>query len=391
MPTRKIQILGTMLKQAENADTLDGKHADEFAAASDVEVLKSQVGDTPVSEQINIAVANKIDKVPGTTGNAVVFGKDGAIADSGRPAARTYVVPYYNSTSITSAQKTEIVNIVKQIQTDSGSYAVFMEVGTNKIPASVVFTRNTVITATLHDSQSVKYNISVSNAGAVTLSQEVLYIYDIDKLEDNTKAPTGGVVMQYVQDYVEEHGGAVKSVNGQVGKVQLSAADVGALPSDTKIPTKLSELEADKNYRTVTDAEREAWSKKSDFSGKYSDLEGKPTKLSEFDNDVGYITDVPVESVNGKTGVVVLDATDVGALSDDTTALPNPHAITFTGAVTGTYDGSSALEINIPDGGDKAPTDDEALEFVIEMGLVDPIASDDGAIYTDENNMIYTL
>lgn len=33
------------------------------------------------------------------------------------------------------------------------------------------------------------------------------------------------------------------------------------------------------------------------------------------------------------------------------TSLKNPNAITFTGASTGTYDGSSALTINIPEGG----------------------------------------
>ena len=32
--------------------------------------------------------------------------------------------------------------------------------------------------------------------------------------------------------------------------------------------------------------------------------------------------------------------------------LPNPHALTFTGAVTGSYDGSAPLEVAIPSGGD---------------------------------------
>ena len=38
------------------------------------------------------------------------------------------------------------------------------------------------------------------------------------------------------------------------------------------------------------------------------------------------------------------------------TSLKNPNAITFTGASTGTYDGSSALTINIPEGGGGAYT-----------------------------------
>ena len=39
-----------------DADTLDGKHADEFALASDVETLQTQVGDSSVSEQIDTAL-----------------------------------------------------------------------------------------------------------------------------------------------------------------------------------------------------------------------------------------------------------------------------------------------------------------------------------------------
>lgn len=67
--------------------------------------------------------------------------------------------------------------------------------------------------------------------------------------------------------------GAVDSVNGQTGDVVLDAEDVGALPDDTPIPTKTSDLQ----------------------------------------NDSGFITSAPVTSVNGKTGAVTLNAADVGA------------------------------------------------------------------------------
>lgn len=59
MATKKLQILDSIIKQAENANTLDGKSADEFALAADVNVLQSLVGDSAVSEQINNAVAQK--------------------------------------------------------------------------------------------------------------------------------------------------------------------------------------------------------------------------------------------------------------------------------------------------------------------------------------------
>lgn len=37
--------------------------------------------------------------------------------------------------------------------------------------------------------------------------------------------------------------------------------------------------------------EKETWNNKSDFSGKYADLSGKPTKVSAFSNDAGYLTE----------------------------------------------------------------------------------------------------
>ena len=73
-----------------------------------------------------------------------------------------------------------------------------------------------------------------------------------------------------------------------------SAADVGALPNDTEIPSKTSDLE----------------------------------------NDSGFITN-----------------------SDIPEKLPNPQKIIFTGAVSAEYDGSSQQTINIPTGGGSDPYD----------------------------------
>ena len=45
---------------------------------------------------------------------------------------------------------------------------------------------------------------------------------------------------------------------------------------------------------------------------------------------------------------ISLTASDVGALPSTTTALKNPKALTFTGAVTGSYDGSASKTVAIP-------------------------------------------
>lgn len=79
MSTKKLQILDYNIKQAENADTVDGKHANDFAAASDVSALQVKVGDTSVSEQISTAISEidyPVDSVNGKTGAVMLTAND---------------------------------------------------------------------------------------------------------------------------------------------------------------------------------------------------------------------------------------------------------------------------------------------------------------------------
>lgn len=70
--------------------------------------------------------------------------------------------------------------------------------------------------------------------------------------------------------------------------------------------------------------------------------------LKDIGASSGYtLTEADKTEIAGK---VVADGTEF-TLSDFPTALKNPAALTFTGAVTGTYDGSEALTITIPEGG----------------------------------------
>lgn len=59
-------------------------------------------------------------------------------------------------------------------------------------------------------------------------------------------------------------------------KPQYTPQEIGALPDSTNIPSALSDLEDDAGHRTVSDTEKSDWNNKSDFSGAYEDLTGKP-------------------------------------------------------------------------------------------------------------------
>lgn len=116
----------------------------------------------------------------------------------------------------------------------------------------------------------------------------------------------------------------VTSINGESGDVtiptvindakltiQQNGTEVGNFTANSAVdktvnitvPTKLSELENNSSFATTDEL---------------------PTKTSQLTNDSGYITsadipNIPVTTVNGKTGAVQLTATDVGALPDTTT------------------------------------------------------------------------
>ena len=150
----------------------------------------------------------------------------------------------------------------------------------------------------------------------------------------------------------------VDSVNGKTGVVILNAADVGALPNTTVIPDKTSQLTNDSGFITnsalsdyakkteiptktseltndsgyITNTALEPYAKTVDIPTKTSQLTNDngfitdaaltgyaktidiPTKTSQLDNDSHYITasEAPVQSVNAKTGAVVLTQDDVG-------------------------------------------------------------------------------
>ena len=65
-------------------------------------------------------------------------------------------------------------------------------------------------------------------------------------------------------------------------KPTYTASEVGALPETTV----LADLTTDATHRTVTDAEKNIWNSKSDFSGDYNDLENAPDITDDDSGDL---------------------------------------------------------------------------------------------------------
>ena len=126
-------------------------------------------------------------------------------------------------------------------------------------------------------------------------------------------------------------GGAVSSVNGKTGEVVLNATDVGAITgaeADTKITTALEPYAKTADITTTL----EPYAKSADVTAEITaavaplattealttGLAGKQDKLTagsgiaiSADNVISATVSSPVDSVNGKTGTVVLSGEDI--------------------------------------------------------------------------------
>lgn len=132
------------------------------------------------------------------------------------------------------------------------------------------------------------------------LSDEIKQVaQDLDDFKNQVPGMIEAKVQEWLDNYIATHG-LVNSVNGKTGVVTLTAADVGAI----------------------------------------ANVNG-----SVKNNN---IADGAVTTEKIADGAVTADKLADGAIPEK---LPNPHKLTFSGAVTGEYDGSEAVNINIPAGG----------------------------------------
>ena len=76
----------------------------------------------------------------------------------------------------------------------------------------------------------------------------------------------------------------------------------------------------------------------------------------------------------GYTGTETEFAEKLAQKTDIPSALPNPNALTLTGAVTATYDGSTAVSVEIPSGG--GGHWETVLDTVWEQDVINPTAFD---------------
>lgn len=158
----------------------------------------------------------------------------------------------------------------------------------------------TMLPCTSIDADNAFFDTVSSIAGQNTIHSAIIFSDDTSNYTSSL-IDGGGVT--------EESDPTVPDWAKQPNKPTYTASEVGALPSTTKIPTKVSELTNDSGYLksyTETDPTVPSWAKASS-KPTYSKSE---VGLGNVDNVKQYSASnpppYPVTSVNGKTGAVTL-------------------------------------------------------------------------------------
>ena len=201
-----------------------------------------------------------------------------------------------------------------------------------------------------------------------------------------TDIPTKTSQLDNDSHYITANEAPVTSVNSKTGAVQLNASDVRALPDTTVIPTKTSQLDNDSGFITdipiasatqlggvkvgagLSVTENGVLSATGGGTAdavEWNNVLDKPTTIAGYgitdakiengtitlgNQTITPLTSAPVTSVNSKTGAVVLNASDVGALPADT-VIPTVNNATLTirrnSVDIGSFTANSANDVNI--------------------------------------------
>ena len=87
-----------------------------------------------------------------------------------------------------------------------------------------------------------------------------------------------------------------------------------------------------------------------------------------YSNSVYFLAVLSGAKSNNSWGIMFTTLAEESNIPVIPTVLPNPNAITFTGAVTGSYDGSTAMTVNIP----SAVTDDHINSLIdAKLGVIE--------------------
>lgn len=202
-----------------------------------------------------------------------------------------------------------------------------------------------------------------------------------------------------ISDLENIRNGAVKGATS-VQPSQLARVAATGSYNDLKdtptIPSKLSDLEDDGTHRTVTDTEKTTWSNKSNFSGNYTDLNGKPTFKTINGESILGDGDIPISGGSSTPGSAQLPTNIITSSAAMSYIIPSGKVTVFAYHLS---EGNDFFldSTNIEEGVDNvwiirfAISEDNTGEYQVTSHENEPIKWANGVAPTFENGKYYEL
>ena len=168
--------------------------------------------------------------------------------------------------------------------------------------------------------------VGSGGGGTVDLSN----YYTKQEIEDK------GYLKEIPEEYLKEEELPTTLPNPQAlqisvdGKAAVTYNGSEAKEITIDLPNSLADLNDDSTHRTVTDTEKATWDSKSDFSGNYADLNGKPTFKTINGESILGAGDIAISGGSGASGSAQLPLRTITENMGQTWAIQSGMVTVFT-------------------------------------------------------------
>ena len=200
------------------------------------------------------------------------------------------------------------------------------------------------------------YAYVTDDTGAYTMVQQDFIVHKRAKPAGYVYTPTDQITLQTIQRQIGDIAAlTTEAKENLVAAINEAAASCGAGSMDLRVADGYVQYSSDGGM---------TWTNLIAMA----DLKGADG--AQGGTDMG-ITGATVGQIAKITAVDASGVPTAWSPVDMPEALPNPNALTFTGAVTGSYDGSAPVSVEIPSGGGGSDT----WETIIDFELTEDVGS----------------
>ncbi len=302
-------------------------------AESDIESLQTDVG------QVKTALSFKQETI---TGGASTITDDNLTADRALVSNGSGKVAV---SEVTSTELGYLDGVTSNVQTQLNSKAVDSDVVHKTGDESISGEKTFIAPEKIANIEQTTTKFKTSNGGAVIIGKEAANngtMLRFDQVDGTTRLRFCASAAKGVMIWEQPEQGAELYIDlGERGvdyhRITFPTSGYGTLAFQSSVDNKVPKSRKINGHTLSEDVNLTA----SDV-GALPDTTIIPTKTSELDNDSGFIisAEAPVQSVNSKTGAVVLTKSDIGLSNVDnvkqySASNPPPYPVTSVNGQTG--------------------------------------------------------